>query len=74
MITKSELIVGQYYLGNRKTLARWNGKQFIYLQFKEGCVAVNHAEDYNEYSLGFKPKALVTNPGYKIPLSVCNPG
>lgn len=73
MLSKAELITGEYYLGRCRNalLARWNGNQFIYMRSKFGETypeAIDHEEDFNGFDC-FHPSALVSKPDYEIPLS-----
>lgn len=73
MLSKAELVTGQYYSGHCRNalVARWNGKQFIYIRSKFGYTypeAINHPEDFIGFDC-FTPKALVTEPDREIPLS-----
>lgn len=68
-IAKKDLIVDQYYIGNhrRATVAKWDGKEFVYNREKFGNVyedKCNHFEDDDSFAL-FVPIRFGTEEEYK---------
>lgn len=73
-IAKKDLIVGEYYTGicRNSTIARWNGKTFIYERSKFGDVyfeKIHCPEDDNVYDT-FKAQSLLENCDIILPLEL----
>ena len=68
-IPKKDLVVGQIYVGEhrRATVAKWNGKEFVYNRTKFNMVyedECNHFEDDDGFAL-FVPIRIGTEEEYK---------
>jgi len=64
-ISKSDLQVGAYYIGEcrNSNIALWNGKQFLYIREKFGShflEDINHPQDDNGYDLFYPYKVVLT--------------
>lgn len=74
VIPKQELVVGNYYKGRCRnaTLARWNGKVFIYMRTKfwnTYITSIKAPEDESNFDV-FIAVEVEPNPPYEIPLEL----